>query len=85
MKPYSRLSLNLLVTTGRQWKLLDIPPTRGDNWGYLKQSTRQVPRMARIRDKLNDPKIRKARGKEKAYKLFDGAGMFLLVTPEKQK
>ena len=41
--------------------------------------------MARVRDKLNDPKIRKARGKEKAYKLFDGAGMFLLITPASQK
>ena len=41
--------------------------------------------MARIRDKLNDPKIRKARGKERAYKLSDGAGMYLLVTPASQK
>ncbi len=41
--------------------------------------------MARIRDKLNDPKIRKAQGKERAYKLSDGAGMFLLVTPAGNK
>ena len=41
--------------------------------------------MARVRDKLNDPKIRKARGKEKPYKLSDGAGMYLLVTPASQK
>jgi len=41
--------------------------------------------MARVRDKLNDPKIRKAQGKEKAYKLSDGAGMYLLVTPAGQK
>lgn len=41
--------------------------------------------MARTRDKLNDPKIRKAQGKEKAYKLSDGAGMYLLVTPAGQK
>ena len=41
--------------------------------------------MARVRDKLNDPKIRKAQGKEKAYKLSDGAGMYLLVTPASQK
>ncbi len=41
--------------------------------------------MARVRDKLTDPKIRQARGKEKAYKLSDGAGMFLLVTSAGQK
>ena len=41
--------------------------------------------MARVRDKLNDPKIRKAQGKERAYKLSDGAGMYLLVTPAGQK
>ena len=41
--------------------------------------------MARVRDKLTDPKIRKARGKETAYKLSDGAGMYLLVTPASQK
>ncbi len=41
--------------------------------------------MARVRDKLTDPKIRQARGKERAYKLFDGVGMFLLVTPAGQK
>jgi len=41
--------------------------------------------MARVRDKLNDQKIRQAQGKERAYKLSDGAGMFLLVTPASQK
>ncbi len=41
--------------------------------------------MARVRDKLNDPKIRKAQGKERAYKLSDGAGMYLLITPASQK
>jgi integrase len=41
--------------------------------------------VARVRDKLTDPKIRQARGKDRAYKLFDGAGLFLLVTPASQK
>jgi hypothetical protein len=30
---------------------------------------------------LSDIKIRNAKPKDKPYKLFDGGGMFLLVTP----
>ncbi len=30
---------------------------------------------------LSDPKIRNAKSREKEYKLFDGGGLFLLVTP----
>lgn len=33
---------------------------------------------------LSDTAIRKARAKEKPYKLFDGGGLFLLVTPSKE-
>lgn len=41
--------------------------------------------MARLRDKLTDPKVKQAKGKERPYKLADGAGMYLLVTPAGQK
>jgi integrase len=41
--------------------------------------------MPRVRDKLTDPKIRQAKAKERAYKLFDGAGMYLQVTPTGNK
>lgn len=34
---------------------------------------------------LSDPKIRGARPREKAYKLADGAGLYLLVTPDGAK
>jgi hypothetical protein len=37
--------------------------------------------MAHIRDKLTDPRIRNAKLKERAYKLSDGAGMYLHVMP----
>jgi len=32
-------------------------------------------------DKLTDPKVRQAKAADKPYKLFDGAGLFLLVQP----
>ena len=37
--------------------------------------------MAHIRDKLTDPKIKSAKPKERAYKLSDGAGMYIHVMP----
>lgn len=37
--------------------------------------------MAHIRDKLTDPRIKSAKPKERPYKLSDGAGMYLYVTP----
>ena len=41
--------------------------------------------MARILDKLTDSKIKAAKPKEKPYKLSDGAGMYLQVTPTGNK
>jgi integrase len=41
--------------------------------------------MARITDKLTDPKVKNAKPKSKQYKLSDGKGMYLLVTPLGQK
>jgi integrase len=41
--------------------------------------------MANIRDKLTDSKIKSAKPKDKAYKLSDGAGMYLQVTPAGHK
>jgi len=41
--------------------------------------------MARVRDKLTDPTVRTAPPKKTPYKLSDGAGMYLLVTPAGQK
>ena len=37
--------------------------------------------MAHIRDKLTDPRIKSAKPKDRAYKLSDGAGMYLHVMP----
>jgi len=36
-------------------------------------------------DKLTDSKIRQAKPADKPYKLFDGGGLFLLITPEGTK
>lgn len=41
--------------------------------------------MAQIRDKLTNPRIKSAKSKDKAYKLADGAGMYLQVTPAGNK
>ncbi len=38
-----------------------------------------------IRDALNDVKIRQAKPKDKPYKLVDGKGLYLLVTPNGSK
>ena len=35
--------------------------------------------------KLTDTAIKNAKGREKPYKLFDGHGLFLLVTPNGRK
>jgi len=37
--------------------------------------------MAHLRDKLTDPQVKHAQPKKQAYKLSDGAGMYLLVNP----
>jgi integrase len=37
--------------------------------------------MARLVDKLTDPRVRNAKPKERPYKLSDGAGMYCLVKP----
>ncbi len=37
--------------------------------------------MAHLRDKLTGPRVKNAKPKERAYKLFDGAGMYLHVMP----
>jgi len=37
--------------------------------------------MAHLRDKLTDPRVKTAKPKERPYKLSDGAGMYLYVTP----
>jgi len=37
--------------------------------------------MAHLRDKLTDPRVKNAKPKERAYKLSDGAGMYLHVMP----
>jgi len=37
--------------------------------------------MARVIDKLTDPKVKSAQPKQTAYKLSDGAGLYLLVKP----
>ena len=41
--------------------------------------------MTQIRDKLTDSKVKSAKPKERAYKLSDGAGMYLQVTPTGSK
>lgn len=38
-----------------------------------------------LRDALTDVKIRQAKPKDKPYKLLDGAGLFLLITPNGSK
>ena len=38
--------------------------------------------MAHLRDKLTDPRIKNAKPKDRPYKLSDGAGMYLYVTPK---
>jgi integrase len=37
--------------------------------------------MARVVDKLTDPRVKSAKPKQRAYKLSDGAGLYLLVKP----
>ena len=41
--------------------------------------------MARAVKPLNDVKIKNAKKKEKAYKLFDGGGLYMEVTPNGSK
>jgi len=41
--------------------------------------------MSRITNKLTDSQVKSAKPKEKPYKLADGAGMYLLVTPSGSK
>jgi hypothetical protein len=38
--------------------------------------------MARKTTSLSDTQIRKAKSKEKGYKLFDGDGLFVWVSPK---
>lgn len=38
--------------------------------------------MARITEPLNDTKIRTSKPKDKEYKLFDGGGLYLSITPK---
>jgi hypothetical protein len=41
--------------------------------------------MAKVSNKLTDTGIRQAKPKEKAYKLSDGKGLFLLIQPDGKK
>lgn len=41
--------------------------------------------MARITEPLNDTKIRTSKPKDKEYKLFDGGGLYLSITPKGYK
>jgi len=41
--------------------------------------------MARIVEPLNDTKIRASKPKAKEYKLFDGGGLYLSITPKGYK
>ena len=41
--------------------------------------------MARTTTPLTDTKIKTAKAKDKDYKLFDGGGLFLLVTKRNTK
>jgi len=41
--------------------------------------------MARLTKPLTDKEIKAAKPKEREYKLFDGGGLYLTVTPKNQK
>jgi integrase len=41
--------------------------------------------MTRITNKLTDPKVKAARPRQRPYKLSDGDGMYLLITPQGQR
>ena len=46
---------------------------------------KRLPPMARMTAPLSDKEIRVATPREKAYKLFDGEGLFLEIPPKQRK